>query len=433
MASAMLKKAAAEKSKKGKSSTASLSDSETSRSNVSLPVSLPLTLVRNQSQTESDVDNIFDKFIRGTRSERSSTPNERHEENPSSDNQNMGNKIDKLADTITLMSSSISAGFDNMAASLHNYFELEDDCDDYYDDDDLYDERESASAIQPATSTPVEKITVDDLLKPKKKDENSGSEKVQNPKQSETESGKKSLLEILDEQITPKEATDSAINEKLATMVNSLMFKSDVDKKVKENAKEMCEEVKRPQNCNSLSTTKVDELIWSRLQPTSRSLDIKFQEIQNYLVKGVTIMVKLTNDLIMDKNVSTEKMVKESMKAVELITFANYELNVRRRECLKGDIDNEKYLGLFSQSVPMNEFLFGGEINKRLEDIEKANKVVDRVIRSKNFSHTPRGRRFPRYHPYSYSNRRRGRASGHFLGQRRGGGRRQQRGRRPNY
>ena len=100
---------------------------------------------------------------------------------------------------------------------------------------------------------------------------------------------------------------------------------------MKENAKEMCEEVKRPQNCNSLSTTKVDELIWSRLQSTSRSLDIKFQEIQNCLVKGVTVMVKLTNDLIMDKNVSTEKMVKESMKAVELITFANYELNVRRR------------------------------------------------------------------------------------------------------
>ena len=71
---------------------------------------------------------------------------------------------------LALMSSSISAGFDNMAASLHNYFELEDDCDDYYDD-----ERESASAIQPTTSTPVEKITADDLLKPKKKDENSGS------------------------------------------------------------------------------------------------------------------------------------------------------------------------------------------------------------------------------------------------------------------
>ena len=82
--------------------------------------------------------------------------------NTSSDIQYMGDKIDKLADTITLMSSSISAGFDNKAASLHNYFEL-DDGDDYDDEDNFYgNERESTSSIQPTTSTPVEKIMLDD-------------------------------------------------------------------------------------------------------------------------------------------------------------------------------------------------------------------------------------------------------------------------------
>ncbi|KAK3086497.1 hypothetical protein FSP39_019267 [Pinctada imbricata] len=88
------------------------------------------------------------------------------------------------------------------------------------------------------------------------------------------------------------------------------------------------------------------------------------------------------------------------MKSVELLSHADYELNMRRRECLKNDIDKEKYLGLFSQNVPVNENLFGGDINKRLDDIEKANKVDDKAMTKRRrpcgFS-SYRGRRFNLY------------------------------------
>ena len=67
------------------------------------------------------------------------------------------------------------------------------------------------------------------------------------------------------------------------------------------------------------------------------------------------------------------------MEAIETMSFANYEINARRRECIKPDL-NEDYTSLFSASVPINQFLFGGDTSKRLEDIEKTNKVVRKAM-----------------------------------------------------
>ena len=67
------------------------------------------------------------------------------------------------------------------------------------------------------------------------------------------------------------------------------------------------------------------------------------------------------------------------MAAIETMSFANYEINARRRECIKPDL-NDDYMSLFSASVPINQFLFGGDTSKRLEDIEKTNKVVRKAM-----------------------------------------------------
>ena len=183
-------------------------------------------------------------------------------------------------------------------------------------------------------------------------------------------------------------------------MINGLMFKHG-DKNSKEHMKTACEEVKRPENCTSLSNARVDELIWNRLQANTRSLDCRFQEVQLYLLKGVTVIVKQLNELL-EKDVDPKDIIKNLMKSIEFFSHSNYELNVRRRECLKKDIDSETYLGLFSQSVPINEYLFGGELQKRLDEIEKSNKVVNKVVPGKFKRGFGRGRRF-RYQPYRYT------------------------------
>ena len=59
-----------------------------------------------------------------------------------------------------------------------------------------------------------------------------------------------------------QEKVDPGINEHLAKMINQLMFKKD---KPDGKPKEKLRHIIRPANCDSLVTTKVNELIWHML------------------------------------------------------------------------------------------------------------------------------------------------------------------------
>ena len=80
-----------------------------------------------------------------------------------------------------------------------------------------------------------------------------------------------------------------------------------------------------------------------------------------------------------------DTFIQEGVSALEIMSFANYELNARRRECIKADL-NEEYTSLFSASVPIYEFLFGGDTSKRLEEIDKTNKVVKKAMGQSSYS-----------------------------------------------
>lgn len=147
---------------------------------------------------------------------------------------------------------------------------------------------------------------------------------------------------------------------------------------------------------------KVDELIWNRLQVPTKAIDSRFQYGQLFFVKSVTVLVNVLDKIVSNKGVEKEELVRELIKTVEMLSYSIYELNMRRRECLKSDIDSVKFLSLFSSEVHINQFFFGGELGKRLDEIEKTNKAVNRVMTSKNMRRrTFHGARSQRYQPYS--------------------------------
>jgi hypothetical protein len=228
--------------------------------------------------------------------------------------------------------------------------------------------------------------------------------------------GDNDVLTGIAEKLNIVEKVDSEINVKLAKMVNSLMFKT--EKPDEGMIKERIGKIQRPGNCESLVTTRVDELIWQRPRPQTRSFDSKAQTAQTCIVKSVTILAKMLNstlNIIQKLSDVTEKadastvlkkdldlLVQDGMYAIETMSFANYEVNARRRECIKPDL-NDDYTSLFSASVPINQFLFGGDTSKRLEDIDKTNKVVRKAMvqgsyprqrynNSRNTTYSGRGR-----------------------------------------
>ena len=200
------------------------------------------------------------------------------------------------------------------------------------------------------------------------------------------------VLDAIAQRLTKTEPTDVAVNEQLATLVNGLMFK--LKKPEESKLKEEGEKILRPQNCESLVVTKVDELIWNRLRPNTRSFDSRVQTAQGMLIKGVIEVTKMLNEMLDLKSKANDESVNDSidyesklnqlidkgMSAIEMLSYANFEINMRRRECIKPDLNEDYQTSLFSSSVPVNNFLFGGDTSKRLEDIDKTNRAVKKAM-----------------------------------------------------
>ncbi|XP_022795758.1 uncharacterized protein LOC111334323 [Stylophora pistillata] len=150
------------------------------------------------------------------------------------------------------------------------------------------------------------------------------------------------VLDAIAQRLTKTEPTDVAVNEQLATLVNGLMFK--LKKPEESKLKEEGEKILRPQNCESLVVTKVDELIWNRLRPNTRSFDSRVQTAQGMLIKGVIEVTKMLNEMLDLKSKANDESVNDSidyesklnqlidkgMSAIEMLSYANFEINMRR-------------------------------------------------------------------------------------------------------
>ena len=62
------------------------------------------------------------------------------------------------------------------------------------------------------------------------------------------------------------------------------------------------------------------------------------------------------------------------MSAIEMLSYANYEINLQRLEGIKPD-QNEDDTSLFSSSLPINNFLFGGDSKTLIKRIELSKKA----------------------------------------------------------
>ena len=91
--------------------------------------------------------------------------------------------------------------------------------------------------------------------------------------------------------------------------------------------------------------TRVNSEILQQLQPHTRSRDIRMQEVQNSLLKGLMPLTQLTNTPFqLPDSVPTESresIVKQALDALTLIAQANGELNQRRRKMIKPDLNQQ--------------------------------------------------------------------------------------------
>ncbi len=165
-----------------------------------------------------------------------------------------------------------------------------------------------------------------------------------------------------DDKVGPK------IKDKLATLTDKILMTKLSDDKLSEKQKGYS----RPQNCTKLIKTKVNPEIWALLKPSTRTRDLNFLKVQKLLFSALVPLLQLTEKLLAKQGVKEE--VKLATDTITLMANANIELNLRRRELMRPDL-NTQYQRLCAPSVPITQLLFGDDLSKTVHDIKTTNKV----------------------------------------------------------
>ena len=150
-------------------------------------------------------------------------------------------------------------------------------------------------------------------------------------------------------------------------MVNQFVREGIADEKLQELIKDN----PRPQNCEGLFVKNKSEpacLEYHRiLPPHTRSADVASQNMLNSLIKGATILTKLSNN-------GDTSLVESGLDVLALLGQANKQLVQRGREALKPVIQSE-----IGTSVPYTDMLFGDDVSKNgkdIQDMERLKKMV---------------------------------------------------------
>ncbi|CAH1780807.1 unnamed protein product [Owenia fusiformis] len=147
-----------------------------------------------------------------------------------------------------------------------------------------------------------------------------------------------SLMQSLQAKVKTHEEMGPPLSDGAAALLNDLIQSNmnDDDEKLK------FDKYKTPSNTPNVSTTKVNEQIWSRVSADVRSSDIRLQKTQAPLIKATIASMRalemideLKQNLasVSDDYDDTLGKIAELMyDSIELSCSANYKFNLRRRE-----------------------------------------------------------------------------------------------------
>ena len=192
---------------------------------------------------------------------------------------------------------------------------------------------------------------IDDLLKPS------------------NDEGSVEVLNVI-EQFYSTGDTGEKIDDKLAGVLSKMLRQQPSDVKMIEKLNSF----KRPLNIAELEPTRVNPEIWSSLQSKTRSLDIKIQKVEQAMLKSMVPIISCVELLLKNDKCDQKTLITKLLDSVAIISHSNHELNLRRRELIKPDL-NRQFASLCSSQVPITGLLFGDNLSQKCKDIQETNKL----------------------------------------------------------
>ena len=137
-----------------------------------------------------------------------------------------------------------------------------------------------------------------------------------------------------------------------------------------------------PSNCQAVDFPKVNPFIWDNLPTNTKSKDLKLQNIQKSLTKGINAFTR---------SLSSDNITDSQQDALALLCNSSFELNCLRRELIKPDLDAKcarlcKPENMVGTST--SKLLFGDNLSKKVKDLMEEQKVTAGVMKGHRKSYS---------------------------------------------
>ena len=149
-----------------------------------------------------------------------------------------------------------------------------------------------------------------------------------------------------------------------------------------ENYQDLLKTVLPPENCSSLTRTKVNQLIWNWLSPYTKSYDVSIQQHQNVITKASINVVKMLDKLDKMKinkessDYDIQECIDLGLGSIGLMAQYNRITNLKRKEVHRPDLEQD-YHHLCSPNVAFTDILYGDLKNvKEIQDVKHVGKKI---------------------------------------------------------
>ena len=145
-----------------------------------------------------------------------------------------------------------------------------------------------------------------------------------------------------------------------------------------EKIKSLVEAYPAPENL-SLCVPRVNSEMWNRMQPGSRSNDLKLQNVQMGVLTALIATTQLMNSWMgSGEALSPKEMKIKTSHIIQLLSHAHLAISSRRKELIKPELGHT-YKQLCGPNNPSTELLFGDNLAAKMKDMEDTANVTRKM------------------------------------------------------
>ncbi|CAC5416880.1 unnamed protein product [Mytilus coruscus] len=138
-----------------------------------------------------------------------------------------------------------------------------------------------------------------------------------------------------------------------------------------------------PENCKRLQVPKVNKEIWRGFKSKKqRDLDLALQNVQKCMTTTLLMVVKSLNVMKSGGDMNEVKNTTKDM--FKMLTHGIYTSNRKRKQLITPGVPF-KYRRVTDVDTPVTEYLFGDNLDTKLEDLEKEDRRINKLSFNDSF------------------------------------------------